>query len=107
MPLQIVPITSATPQVIQATEAKTYDTWFLKDFHLYSTTDRTFNAKVLWTLGKLNDDGTSELSNRTGFCYIENLLSETALTDNPEIAAVLTPFLSALEAISKRKNAIN
>ncbi len=107
MSVQIVPITSATPQVIQATEAKTYDTWFLKDFHLYSTVDRTFNAKVLWTLGKLNSDGTSELSNKTGFCFIENLLSDTALAENPEIASVLTPFLSALEAISKRKNAIS
>ncbi len=38
---------------------------------------------------------------------LEDLLSETTLTENPEVAAVLGQFLSALEAVSKRKGAIN
>lgn len=107
MSVQITPIVSATPVVQEATGEKTYDTWFLRDFQLYATTQRTFNAKVLWSLGKMNADGTSELTATTGFCFLENILSDTVLAENPEIAAILPQFLSALEAVSRRKNAIS
>jgi len=107
MPVNIQPIVSADPVVTETVASKTYDTWFLTDFNLYAKPDRTFNAKVSWKLGKLNEDGSSELSNKTGFCMLEDLLSETTLTENPEVAAVLGQFLSALEAVSKRKGAIN
>ena len=107
MPVQITPIVSATPVIVEAVAPKTYDSWFLKNFQLYSTPQRTFNAKVLWSLGKLNVDGTSELSATTGFCFLENILADTILAENPEIAAVLPQFLAALEAVSRRKNAIS
>lgn len=107
MPVQITPIVSATPVVVEAVTAKTYDTWFLKDFQLYSTPQRTFNAKVLWSLGKINDDGSADLSTKTGFCFLENILADTVLAENPEIAAILPQFLAALEAVSRRKNAIS
>jgi hypothetical protein len=106
MPVNITPIVSAVPVTIQPTETITYDTWFLKDFNLYATIDRKFNAKVNWVLGKLNDDGSSELSNQKGFCLLEDILSEQALTENPEIAAILPQFLGALNAVSRRKGAI-
>lgn len=106
MPVDINPIVSAVPVTVQPTQEITYDTWFLKDFSLYATPERKFNAKVNWVLGKLNQDGSSSLSNQKGFCFLEDLLSEASLTENPEIAAVLQQFLGALDAVSRRKGAI-
>jgi hypothetical protein len=107
MSINIQPIVSTTPVTTETVASKTYDTWFLTDFSLYAKPDRTFNAKVSWKLGKLNEDGSSELSNKTGFCMLEDLLSEQTLTENPEIAAVVENFLGALAAVSLRKGAIN
>lgn len=107
MPISIPPIVSNSPVIVNATETKTYDTWFLKDFQLYANSQRKFNAKVSWVLGKVNADGSSELSSTTGFTLLENILGDQCLQENPEIAAILPNFLSALEAISKRKGAIN
>lgn len=107
MPIEIQPIVSADPVVTETIASKTFDTWFLTDFSLYAKPDRTFNAKVSWKLGKMNEDGTSELSNKTGFCLLENLLDAETLMENPEIAGVLQQFLSALEAVSRRKGAIS
>lgn len=107
MSVEIQPIVSAEPVVTETIASKTFDTWFLTDFSLYAKPDRTFNAKVSWKLGKMNEDGTSELSNKTGFCLLENLLDTDNLMENPEIAAVLQQFLSALEAVSRRKGAIS
>lgn len=106
MAISIPVVASATPVTTEVIAAKTYDTWFLKDFHLYATQDRTFHAKVEWLLGKINEDGSSEFSGQKSFCLLEDLLSETSLTENPEIAAIVPAFLSALEAVSRRKNAI-
>jgi hypothetical protein len=106
MAVNIPVVQSTTPLTTEPVVAKVYDTWFLEDFHLYANADRTFNAKVLWRLGRVNADGTSELSSQKGFTVIEDLLSEAALTENPEIAAVVPQFLSALEAVSRRKGAI-
>lgn len=107
MSIEIQPIVSAEPVVTETIASKTFDTWFLTDFSLYAKPDRTFNAKVSWKLGKMNSDGTSELSNKTGFCLLENLLDTETLMENPEIAGVLQQFLSALEAVSRRKGAIS
>jgi len=104
--MNIQPIVTSTPVVTETIESKTYDTWFLTDFNLYANPDRTFNAKVSWRIGKLNADGTSELGKKTGFCMLENLLSEQNLTENPEIAAVVENFLGAIAAVSLRKGAI-
>ena len=105
--MNIHPIVAQTPLVTEAIESKTYDTWFLTDFNLYAKPDRTFNAKVSWRLGKINSDGSSELSNKTGFCMLEDLLSDQTLSENPEIAGVMLNFLSALTTVSLRKGAIN
>lgn len=104
--MNIQPIITSTPVVTETVESKTYNTWFLTDFNLYAKPDRTFNAKVSWRLGKLNEDGSSELSSKTGFCLLENLLGEQTLTENPEIAAIVEGFLGALAAVSLRKGAI-
>jgi hypothetical protein len=105
--MNIQPIVTGTPVVTETIESKTYDTWFLTDFNLYAKPDRTFNAKVSWRIGKLNADGTSELGKKTGFCMLEDLLSEQTLSENPEIAAIVEGFLGALASVSYKKGAIN
>lgn len=104
--MNIQPIIAQTPLITETVEGKTYDTWFLTDFKLYAKPDRTFNANVSWRLGKINPDGTSEFSNKTGFCMLEDLLSDQTLSENPEIANVVLDFLAALTTISYRKGAI-
>jgi hypothetical protein len=106
MPVNIPIVSASAPVTTEPVATKVFDTWFLKDFKLYSTADRTFNASVSWQLGKIYEDGSSELSNQKGFVLLEDILSDTCLQENPEIAAIVPTFLSALEAISRRKNAI-
>ena len=106
MAVNIPLVQSSTPLTTEPVVAKVFDTWFLEDFHLYANADRTFNAKVLWRLGRINADGSSELSSQKGFTVLEDVLSDQSLTENPEIAAVVPQFLSALEAVSRRKGAI-
>jgi hypothetical protein len=106
MPINIPQIVAHAPLTVQPSETKTYDTWFLESFSLGASADRTFSAKVAWRLGKVNEDGSSELSQQRGFCFLDDMLSDSCLTENPEIAAVLPSFLGALEAVSRRKNAI-
>jgi hypothetical protein len=106
MPVSIPQIVAAAPLTVQPSETKTFDTWFLEGFKLQATPNRTFNAKVSWRLGRTKEDGSSEMSDQKGFCLLEDLLSENCLTENPEVAAVLPSFLGALEAVSRRKNAI-
>jgi len=106
MPVDIPQIVATTPITVQPSETKTFDTWFLEGFALQASADRTFNAKVSWRLGRTKADGTAEMSDQKGFCFLEDLLSEACLTENPEVAAILPSFLGALEAVSRRKNAI-
>lgn len=107
MPVNIQQIITSTPVVAPTVSEKTYDTWFLTNFSLYAKPDRTFNAKVSWVLGKINEDGSAEMSSKTGFALLENLLSEETLMENPEIAAIVEGFLGALAAVSLRKGAID
>lgn len=106
MAVSIPVVAATTPLTTEAVAIKTFDTWFLKDFHLYATADRTFHASVDWKLGRINEDGTQEFSSQRGFLLVEDLLSDATLSENPEIAAILPSFLAALEAISRRKQAI-
>jgi len=106
MPVDIPQIVAAAPLTVQPAETKTYDTWFLEGFTLQALPNRTFNAKVSWRLGRVKQDGTSEMSDQKGFCFLEDILSDTCLQENPEVASILPGFIGALEAVSRRKKAI-
>lgn len=104
--MNIQPIVSTNPIVTDPVPAKTYNTWFLTDFRLSATADRKFVAEVFWQLGKLNPDGTSEMSEKRVNHFIPDLLNPDTVATNPEIATLVPNFLSTLEAVSKRANII-
>lgn len=104
--MDIQPIAAANPITTTPIPAKTYDTWFLTDFRLSATSDRKFAAEVFWQLGKLNIDGSAEMSDKRINHFIPDLLNPDTLAANPEIATLVPNFLSTLEAVSKRANII-
>ena len=104
--MDIQPIVSTNPVTTVPVPEKVYDTWFLSDFRLSATTDRKFQAEIFWTLGKINADGTTELSDTKTNHFLPDLLDAGNLTANPEIAALVPTFLSTLAAVSKRANVI-
>jgi len=104
--MDIQPIVSSNPVTIDPVPAKTYDTWFLTNFRLSATGDRKFVAEVFWQLGKLNADGTSEMSEKRVNHFIPDLLNPETIATNPEISELVPNFLSTLEAVSKRANVI-
>jgi|APGre2960657444_1045066.scaffolds.fasta_scaffold392220_1 hypothetical protein len=104
--MDIQPIISTNPVTTVPVPEKVYDTWFLSDFRLSATGDRKFVAEIFWTLGRINADGTSELSGKTTNHFIPDLLSEESLLANPEITTLVPDFLSTLAAVSKRANVI-
>jgi len=104
--MDIQPIISSNPVTTDPVPAKTYDTWFLTNFRLSATGDRKFVAEVFWQLGKLNADGTSEMSDKTVNHFIPDLLNPETIATNPEIAQLVPNFLSTLEIVSKRASII-
>lgn len=78
MSLDIVPIIATTPLIQTAVEAKTFDTWFLKDFRLVGNQERKFDIEVFWTLGRLYEI-TKEVS-------VEKLVEKTV--SKPKIDSV-------------------
>jgi hypothetical protein len=106
-------IIASSPEIVAATPEKVYDIWFLENFQIRASADRTqpIDLEVFWLKGRLlkeTIDGVETVvgyetnpATRTNY-IVRDLFNPEVLSQHPEIASLMPQFMPALEAVGKR-----
>ena len=106
-------IVASSPAVIAATPEKVFDIWFLENFQIRASADRTqpIDLETFWIKGREVKETVDGVEKTVGYetnpaartnYIVRDLFNPEVLVQHPEIAVLLPQFMPALEAVGKR-----